>query len=83
MARRFANVISRLSEEPGNAPERKRCVRAWVMQAVLMLQQVVAELTKRGVRLGTPHDYFQGLVAVKALDYGYDQVGRLRKQRGG
>ena len=54
----FANVISILGEEPGNAPERERCVRTRVMQAVLMLQQIVAELAKRGIRLGTPHHYF-------------------------
>jgi hypothetical protein len=80
---RFANVIPRLGEEPGDAPERKRCVRAWVMQAIFMLQQVVAELAKRGVRLGTPRHYVQSLITVKTIDSGYDQVYRVRKQHGG
>jgi hypothetical protein len=80
---RFANLITRLGEKPGNAPERKRCVRARVMQAVLMLQQVVIELTKRRVRLGTPHHYVQSLIAVQTIDSGYDQVHRVRKQGGG
>jgi hypothetical protein len=53
------------------------------MQAVLMLQQVVAELTKRGVRFGTPHHYVQSLISVKTLDSGYNQVHRVCKQCGG
>ena len=35
-----------------------------------MLQQVVAELTKRRVRLGTPNHYVQSLVAVETFDSG-------------
>jgi hypothetical protein len=53
------------------------------MQAIFMLQQVVAELAKRGVRLGTPRHYVQGLIAVKTIDSGYDQVYRVRKQHSG
>jgi hypothetical protein len=61
-----------LGEEPGYAPERKWRVRTRVAQAILMLQQVVAELTKRRVRLGTPNHYVQSLVAVETFDSGYN-----------